>query len=368
MLRIFIDPWGDSTMSTFVVSDVPVGKSTLQPWLAQDAVSMRLDRPVAGAASNLPVAFTMPGHPFVSAAAEAFRSHLPLVLSPDDVWLCIAQAAGRHIGAHAESLRDRLVDHRGKLTIEVRRDDFVLDSPDNDWPGVFAEFADRVKDHSGAIHRLFRVDFSTTGLVERAAQDVALLAAAKSFFDWKLSTLCGIPSITLLGDSKDWSLLQAKADELETIGLRPWLNALRPALDAFAAASRGDADPNLWRSFFKWDGQSGGSAVTGWINVLFPTLEYPELRSGEVTIPTRPNRLAHVWRRGADDGKDPPKETNFGTGLASAPLIWQCLSQTFEMEMIAGFVGVSQDPETRAVRPAIGWAVASKDDALARTT
>jgi hypothetical protein len=84
-------------MSTFVVSDVPIGKSTLQPWLARDAVSMRLDRPVAGAASNVPVAFTMPGHPFVSAVAEAFQSHLPLVLSPDDVWLCIAQAAGRHI-------------------------------------------------------------------------------------------------------------------------------------------------------------------------------------------------------------------------------------------------------------------------------
>ena len=39
--------------------------------------------------------------------------------------------------------------HRGRVQIDVRRDDFVKGSPENPWPEVFAEFSTKVRDHVG---------------------------------------------------------------------------------------------------------------------------------------------------------------------------------------------------------------------------
>jgi hypothetical protein len=43
--------------------------------------------------------------------------------------------------------------------------------------------------------------------------------------------------------------------------------------------------------------------------------------------------------------------------LSKLPVTWLCLGELFEMEMLAGFACYSQDKDTRAVRPRIGWAV-----------
>jgi hypothetical protein len=48
---------------------------------------------------------------------------------------------------------------------------------------------------------------------------------------------------------------------------------------------------------------------------------------------------------------------HFPPSLSKVPLTWNYLGQVFEMEMLAGFACYSQDSETRAVRPKIGWAV-----------
>jgi hypothetical protein len=48
---------------------------------------------------------------------------------------------------------------------------------------------------------------------------------------------------------------------------------------------------------------------------------------------------------------------NFPSSLSKVPLTWLYLDQVFEMEMLAGFACYSQDKDTRAVRPKIGWAV-----------
>jgi hypothetical protein len=42
------------------------------------------------------------------------------------------------------------------------------------------------------------------------------------------------------------------------------------------------------------------------------------------------------------------------------PLCWQYLGENIELDVVGGFVGVSQDQETLAVRPAIGRAVCER--------
>lgn len=57
---------------------------------------------------------------------HAFNKHMPLILTPDDIFLPLAQAAARHINANAEELRDRFVSHEGKVDLVIERDDFRL--------------------------------------------------------------------------------------------------------------------------------------------------------------------------------------------------------------------------------------------------
>src|SRR6185503_3321066 len=124
-----------------------------------------------------------------------------------------------HIGQHAEALRSRLVRHEGKVKLTVRRDDFMKGSRANDWPGMFAELSDRIAEHVGKRRDLVVADFSTTGPVERAASQVVLFDAFKSYFNYSLVTRCGIPEVTLLGTVADWRSIRTRAAALAEFDL-----------------------------------------------------------------------------------------------------------------------------------------------------
>lgn len=48
-------------------------------------------------------------HPLVEAVHEAFSRHYPLALSPDSIWLTIAQGFAHHVTENAETLRGHLM-------------------------------------------------------------------------------------------------------------------------------------------------------------------------------------------------------------------------------------------------------------------
>ena len=58
----------------------------------------------------------------------------------------------------------------------------------------------------------------------------------KSFFQYKVYTLCGFPEITLKGTHDDWKLVRAKAEKIlnqrcEPTFAKQWSAALLPVLD-----------------------------------------------------------------------------------------------------------------------------------------
>jgi uncharacterized protein DUF4419 len=129
-------------MGTFTVSDVEAGRKMLARGVLAGSLPAQSRSSLEGGVSNVSGLVECQSQPFIQAVHYAFTEHLPLVLSPDDVWLCLAQGFGMHVNVHAEALRGRLVSHAGKAVTRVRRDAFVRRSPDNDWTGVFAEFSD----------------------------------------------------------------------------------------------------------------------------------------------------------------------------------------------------------------------------------
>ena len=196
---------------TFNVSPVPRAQAPfrmplrLQKQEEGRAVEMDLlGRPVEAWGSSHPACFPTGEHALLETVGTAFADHYPLVLTPDAIWLCIAQGFALHVNENAERLRGKFVRHKEKAKIVIQRDDFVKGSPANPWPEVFQAFSEAIAAHIGRQRDLVVCDFSTTGPVERAASEIVLMDAMQKYFSYEVLTSCGIPEITLEGTVDDW--------------------------------------------------------------------------------------------------------------------------------------------------------------------
>jgi len=355
-------------MVTFTVSDVRPAEGPLAGVDERRAVEMLAGGPVeawsrprwplAAAFGSRPrlvggqfVEERVAYHPFVAAVHAAFDQHRPLELSPDAVWLCIAQGFATHVQLNAGALRADFVAHQGRETLALRRDDFIKNSPDNPWPEVFSSFSSQILERAGAFHGLLVADFSTTDAISRAASEITLLGAAQPYFRCELTSCCGIPEITLTGTLDDWQSVRRRAFALARYRAADWVAALVPVLDRVCESFEGRADRGFWGSFYKQKNASGGPYITGWVNTLLPYV---------LDLDGKP-QVNHATARWAEGLASPlgggPTTEQLPSGLARAPFLWKYLTSEHRMEFLGGFCGVGQDPKTLALRPEIGWAV-----------
>lgn len=220
-------------------------------------------------------------HPLLGAVHHAFADHRPLVLSPDAIWLTIAQGAAQHVRLHAEALRPRLVRHAGKRMLEIRCEP----GPDRavDWAAIISEFRALLGRTIGdGRARLLTCDFSTTTDVERVASEIVLLDAMSAYFEYCMTFVCGIPRITLTGTPADWRAIRARIDVLAELDLAWWCASLAPIADRLVAAAEGRPNVEFFRHIYKPRKAYGPDLVTGWIARL-----YPYLRSAQGDYSTR---------------------------------------------------------------------------------
>jgi hypothetical protein len=279
---------------TFEVSRVARAQAPLRK-PSQDGELRLHNKRVEAMGANVPAFLPADTHGLIRAVHTAYALHYPLVLSPDTVWLAIAQGFAAHANVHTERLRSKFVRHTGRAPIDVQRDDFVKGSPENRWPEVFSVFSDAVAGHIGRQRDLVVCDFSTTGPCERAASEIVLLDAMQSYFKYGVFTRCGIPEITLDGTADDWRSIRGRARALEEYELTWWTDALGPVLDQLVATAEGRVDLPFWKAFFKHENGSGGPWVRGWINVLFPYL-----RNGLRQTLVRHETMS-AWTRGVEE-------------------------------------------------------------------
>ena len=344
----------DKTLAscTFAVSDVETATGPLREVPYREAVASFLRGPVESCSRYRgKLVADVVWHPLIAALQGAFTSHRPLTLSPDIIWLTITQGLAIHINQNAERLRHRFVSHDGKLTIKIRRDDFIKGSPENPWPEVFSAFSEKIRDHIGDAYDLIVADFSTTGAVERAAYEVVLLDSMQSYFQYELQTLCGIPSITLEGTVEDWQSITSRAERLSEFGLDWWIDPLVPILNRFIEAAAGNVDQGFWDSIYKFHGSdgSGSPTVSGWVATLFPYLQGWE-----------ENYIRNRWVK-TTSSREGPSPEDFPKTASKAPFKWEIrtprVQAVYDMEFIGGLIGVAQQADTLRLRPEIGWAV-----------
>ncbi|HEY4003099.1 MAG TPA: DUF4419 domain-containing protein [Candidatus Xenobia bacterium] len=327
---------------TFPISEVEPGQVRLKTAAARDAVERMVGGAVESCSHTVPLLEGEAYHALFAAAETAFSRHLTLVLTPDMLWITILQGLAQHVQANAEALRSRLVAHQGKVTIQVRRDDLVKGSFENPWEEVFPVFVEQMQRYlaPGANEKL-SARFSSTGPVESAAAQVALMDCLQAYFAYDMTTWCGIPFVTLEGTVDDWRLLASKAHGLADF-MPAFSQQLAPILPKFVEAAGGTLDAAFWRSMFKVNDASGGPYMTGWLTAFVPYLG--QGRKNE-----------HDWTR--DDPFSGLTTSSLPASISQVPFQWHSLGTDYEMYLVSGIVGIEQDPNTLAVRPKVGWAV-----------
>src|SRR6478735_7780337 len=245
-------------MIKFIVDEMANQKRASKPiWRAENGLSVpkTIQRVLRGNVpeaygANLPDIIPARSHALIEAMTLAYEDHYPLVLSPDDIWMVLSQSFAKHVDQNAEKLRHQFVQHEGKVKIVWRNDSLVKGSPDNNWMDGFHFFADKIKEHIGKKHDLLTANFTTSGPIEIAASQVVLMEAMKHYFEYGVMTMCGIPEITLLGETSDWQSIRNRVQTFaEFNGLAAWSNRLDPILAEFVNASQGNID----QAFAKYD-------------------------------------------------------------------------------------------------------------------
>jgi len=334
---------------TFNVSEVEIAKQPLKQFGVRDAVEQMVNSTVEACSDHTRTAVRAAAvHPLFTATGLAFNNHYPLVLTPDIVWLTIVQGLATHINLDPARHRKQFVSFDGQKTLSVRREKFIPGDINNPWNEVFTDFSLQVREQIGPeTYNLILSNFSTTGPIEKAASEVALMSTVKSFFRFEFHSLCGIPSVTLQGTVDDWQMLAQKIEGLQRFeGLEFWLPRLRAVAPQLVAASAGDINVNFWRDMYKLDDMSGGPYINGWLTRFLPytvrngePIQNPCLSGGQITQEDLPSATTVV------------------------PFVWETPQGRANYQFLSGLLNVEQDPISLALKPKVGWAVRSSQQA-----
>lgn len=123
--------------------------------------------------------------------------------------------------------------------------------------------AENVKDPS--LREWIIPSFTTTTELDRAVAAIMMMATMQNHFTYSCSILCGLPSVTLLGEKSDWEDLAKRAERLVTFGEQPkqWYTLLEPVLARFVTSfdtPEAEETNDFWQKISHYSG--GGSEPT----------------------------------------------------------------------------------------------------------
>lgn len=284
---------------------------------------------------------------FVWAVFHAYSHHHNLTIRPEDVWFSILTQLSFFVNAHAEELRSFLVSHEGQKHLEV------IDAGSIDYAdfGAMAVRMTKLIEKNVVDEDLrdwIMPSFTTTTESDKVVAAILMMGALQKYFAYTMSLLCGIPSVTLLGERDDWMSIVKKLEKLKQLGDEParFAQLLRPVLNHFVASfdSPGSADVlDFWsRCAHKGSMGSGPDYLCGWISVFCFWDEDGKMLNREKIYPASSAKfegqntelcLDDALSRRVDTEKVP-------SGFASVPVTVNDNGELYDTMMLAGLVGI----------------------------
>lgn len=287
----------------------------------------------------------------------------------------------RYINANAETLRKKFVSHEGQKELVVYRTGSRYTV---DFAGVAEEFTALMEENivDPSLRGWIMQDFTTTTHVDRTVYAISMMASLQKFFSFECCITCGLPSVTLEGERKDWVKLRESVERLGDFGEEcvEWRALLRVVLEKFVECfdnpdAQGSKD--FWNRIATHESMgSGPSYWNGWISAfcmwgsegkrLRPDTSFVEQMkdrrenpdSGSSWYETPLLTLDGITFHIVDSDAMPP-------GWVSVPVKVDDNGNVFMTRMIAGAVAAGYEssglktedgevgPDT--LRPVVGW-------------
>ena len=263
----------------------------------------------------------------------AYKNHYPITITPDMIWLLIAQGFSRFMEKHENLVRERFVNFSGKKDLKVERLKYSPYSASKEvWDGIVQEFVQKIEENVGK----------------------EVIDTLECNFYRLLMAGCGISNITLEGSLQDWEKIKSKLEFLSTKALKWWTKHLIPIIDKIILTKKYYSEKNnlnqelieFWKGMIRLKGEGGmydPHMINGWIVKFIPNLE---------------NEKPSVYEE--------IRETHVPEEIISCPMELTWLSMNgkkvdFKCSLASGFYGMIQDKQTFNVRPVIGYAIVVED-------
>ena len=156
-------------------------------------------------------------HPVFEGFVSAYREHRPITISPDIIWLLIAQAFSNHVSLNSEDLRSMFFNFSGKKDLIVEENVNILTITPKDWEQLFfPKFVSQISDYTGKdLIETLTPNFTTTTPVSLAVGQLTIMSTMKNYFNYICDMYgCGFPYITIEGTVEDWKKVSAKLANL----------------------------------------------------------------------------------------------------------------------------------------------------------
>lgn len=281
---------------------------------------------------------------------QAYKEHRPITISPDIIWLLIIQGFANHVNNNSEKLRSMFVDFEGQKHLTVRRTNITPKTATiKDWDKIFSEFVGQISGFTGPeIAETLEPAFTTTTDITRAVGDLSIMCAMKKYFTYEvMMCICHFPFIVVEGTVEDWEKIANKLEKIRKFELDFWVDTLLPIISKIIDTKKGNVDQKFWNDMIHIQPKRGPynpGYVDGWFVNFFLYDIYGDKIGGRVGDKRKDELTSEMLTI--------PFVLTVDDGVSSC---------STDCEFVAGFVGVSQDPNTKSIKPEIGWIIREED-------
>ena len=294
---------------------------------------------------------------FYEAVHECFANHYPLALSPEVLMYLVMHEVAETVKRNPDTYRHLFTTSAEKETINILNNSLRMGDPTSPWADVLGQFEiDMAKVVPGDILQTALPDFSTHTQESRVSSMVAFMDAASPFYEYRVTTCCGIPKIRLLGESADYRKLADACEVFATLfptDLGDYFTYLLPVVDKIATQAAGEEyDNDFWKSIYKHHGGSGTDDMSGWITAF---LNY--MSDGAGSLKPKPADL-YDWKKPVGWGFY--SRAMIPSHLSQVPFTWAYFDVEYPMQFIGGILAV--EPQDGYAKPCMGYGIVHRKE------
>ena len=195
----------------------------------------------------------------LSTVYEAYNRHYNLRTGPEDWWYTIIQTVALAIDNNSKNnqVRKFFVQHEGKKELEVIVGGGALNVENIDYSWLFNQFSEGIEKNINVPEYVQQMipDFTTTTSIHKIVSQITLMTSVQEYFEYTVSSLCGIPAIEMRGTKEDWVNLEMKIKALRqtlqpiknVIGLgRKWWDKVEEIADKLLNTFNGNPNKDWW--------------------------------------------------------------------------------------------------------------------------